>query len=114
MTPQFQRDLDAFLALNAFRVVCCAVAWLTVVSDLAPGVLRASAQAEHAARMHLDAQIAAKRPGRGLGSADLQGGAGGLSRGAALRAHAAEREGLERRRGARRMTDLDDAGETPR
>lgn len=111
MSKQFARELDAFLALNAFRVVCCAVAWLIVVTDLAPGAVRAAAQAEHAARMHLDAQIAAKRPplaGRGFGSADLYGG----SRGSALMAQAAERDTLERRRGARRTTD--DSGETPR
>lgn len=76
MSKQFARDLDAFLALNAFRVVCCAFAWLIVVTDLAPGVVKAAAQAEHAARMHLDAQIAAKRPagrlgGGGFGSADV-------------------------------------------
>lgn len=121
MTKQFASDLDAFLALNAFRVVCCSVAWLIAVTDLAPGVVRAAAQAEHAARLHLDAQIAAKRPagrgvGGGFGSADLHGGAGATARGAALMAHASERDTLERRRGMRRGTTDDDAttAETPR
>ena len=62
MSAKFSSDHNTFLALNALRVVASGFAWVIVISDLTPGVLRAAAHAEVAARLQAEAASAASRP----------------------------------------------------